>query len=111
MSDGGSVFVHYSDGSQQEIGQLALASISNPESLVAVGNSNFEVGAGTATPVTGMPGTGNRGTIQGGALEASTVDIATEFTNLIVYQRSYEANSKVISTLDQLTQDLLSIRQ
>jgi flagellar hook protein FlgE len=111
LSNGGSVFVHYSDGSQQVIGQLALASISNPSSLVSVGNSNFEVGADTATPVVGMPGSGNRGTIQGGALESSTVDIATEFTNLIVYQRSYEANSKVISTMDQLTQELLSIKQ
>ena len=111
LSNGGSIFVHYSDGSQQVIGQLAMASISNPDSLVSVGNSNFEVGADTATPVLGTPSTGNRGTIEGGALESSTVDIATEFTNLIVYQRSYEANSKVISTMDQLTQDLLSIRQ
>jgi len=111
LSNGGSIFVHYSDGSQQVIGQLAVASISNPDSLVSVGNSNFEVGADTATPVEGMPGTGNRGTIQGGALESSTVDIGTEFTNLIVYQRSYEANSKVISTMDQLTQDLLNIHQ
>ena len=111
LSNGGSIFVHYSDGSQQIIGQLALASISNPDSLISVGNSNFEVGAETATPVLGMPNSGNRGTIQGGSLEASTVDIATEFTNLIVYQRSYEANSKVISTMDQLTQELLSIKQ
>ena len=110
LSNGGSIFVHYSDGSQQVIGQLAVASISNPDSLVSVGDSNFEVGADTATPVVGMPGSGNRGTIQGGALESSTVDIATEFTNLIVYQRSYEANSKVISTMNQLTQDLLSIQ-
>ncbi len=111
LSNGGSIFVHYSDGSQQVIGQLALASISNPESLVSVGDSNFEVGADTATPVVGMPGSGNRGTIEGGALESSTVDIATEFTNLIVYQNAYDANSKVISTMDQLTQDLLNIRQ
>jgi len=111
LSDGGSIFVHYSDGSQQVIGQLALASISNPESLVSVGDSNFEVGADTATPVVGMPDSGNRGTIEGGALESSTVDIATEFTNLIVYQNAYDANSKVISTMDQLTQDLLNIRQ
>ncbi|HLG96560.1 MAG TPA: flagellar hook protein FlgE [Bryobacteraceae bacterium] len=111
LSNGGSIFVHYSDGSQQVIGQVALASISNPDSLISVGNSNFEIGANTATPVLGMPNSGNRGTIEGGALESSTVDIATEFTNLIVYQRSYEANSKVISTMDQLTQDLLAIKQ
>jgi flagellar hook protein FlgE len=111
LSNGGAIFVNYSDGSQQEIGQIALASIANPDSLVAVGQSNYEVGPDTATPVVGMPATGSRGNIEGGALEDSTVDIATEFTNLIVYQRSYEANSKVISTLNQLTQDLLSIQQ
>jgi flagellar hook protein FlgE len=49
--------------------------------------------------------------VEGGALEDSTVDIATEFTNLIVYQNSYEANSKVISTLDQMTQNLLNLQQ
>jgi flagellar hook protein FlgE len=111
LSNGGAIFVNYSDGQQLEIGQIALASIANPDSLVAVGQSNYEVGPDTSTPVVGMPATGSRGNIEGGALEESTVDIATEFTNLIVYQRSYEANSKVISTLNQLTQDLLSIQQ
>ena len=59
----------------------------------------------------GVPSTGTLGTVEGGSLEASTVDIATEFTNLIVYQNSYQANSKVISTLDQLTQALLALKQ
>ncbi|HMD50943.1 MAG TPA: flagellar hook protein FlgE [Bryobacteraceae bacterium] len=111
LSNGGGIFVTYSDGTQLEIGQLALASIANPDSLVAVGQSNYEIGPDTTTPVVGTPATGGRGSIQGGALEDSTVDIAKEFTNLIVYQRSYQANSKVISTLNQLTQDLFSIQQ
>jgi len=111
LSNGGALIAHYSDGAQQTVGQIALAAISNPSSLVAVGQNNYEIGADTATPAVGTPGTGSRGSIEAGALEASTVDIATEFTNLIVYQRSYEANSKVISTLDQLTQDLLNIKQ
>jgi flagellar hook protein FlgE len=111
LSDGGSIVAHYSDGSQQIVGQLALAAISNPESLISVGQNNFEIGADTSTPVIGAPGTGSRGTILGGALESSNVDIAQEFTSLIVFQRSYEANSKVISTLDQLTQVLLNIKQ
>ncbi len=111
LANGGAIFVNYSDGTQQEIGQIALASISNPDSLVAVGQSNYQVGPDTSTPVVGMPATGSRGNIEGGALEDSTVDIATEFTNLIVYQRSYEANSKVISTQDQLTQALFAIQQ
>jgi len=111
LANGGQIIAHYSNGSQQIIGQLAMASIANPQSLISVGQSNYEVGADTSTPVVGTPGTGSRGTIEGGALEASTVDIAAEFTNLIVYQRSYEANSRVISTLDELTQDLLNIKQ
>jgi flagellar hook protein FlgE len=93
------------------VAQVALAAISNPQSLISTGQNNFELGADTAAPAVGAPGTGSRGTIQGGALESSNVDIATEFTNLIVYQRSYEANSRVISTLDQLTQDLLNLKQ
>jgi flagellar hook protein FlgE len=92
------------------VGQIALASVSNPDSLIATGQNNYEVGADTATPVIGVPGSGTLGSVEGGSLEASTVDIATEFTNLIVYQNSYEANSKVISVLDQVTQNLLNLQ-
>jgi len=111
IGDGGEVIAHYSNGSQQIVAQLALASISNPESLVGVNNNNFEIGAQTATPAVGAAGTGGRGSIQAGALESSTVDIAQEFTNLIVYQRSYQANSRVITTFDELTQDLLAMKR
>jgi flagellar hook protein FlgE len=110
IANGGAITAQFSNGNQVEVGQLALASVSNPDSLIAVGQNNYEVGANTATPVIGVPGTGTLGTVEGGALEASTVDIAKEFTNLIVYQNSYEANSKVISTLDQMTQNLLNLQ-
>jgi flagellar hook protein FlgE len=111
LADGGQIVANYSDGSQAVVAQLALAGISNPQSLISTGQNNFQTGSDTATPAVGAPGTGSRGTIEGGALESSNVDIATEFTNLIVYQRSYEANSRVISTLDELTQDLLNLKQ
>ncbi len=111
LGAGGAIIAHYSDGSQSVVAQVALAGIANPQSLISTGQNNFELGADTSAPAVGAPGTGSRGTIQGGALESSNVDIATEFTNLIVYQRSYEANSRVISTLDQLTQDLLNLKQ
>jgi flagellar hook protein FlgE len=111
IANGGAITAQFSNGNQVVIGQLALASVSNPDSLISVGENNFQVGADTATPVIGVPGTGTLGTVEGGALESSTVDIATEFTNLIVYQNSYEANSKVISTLDQITQNLLNMQQ
>ena len=111
IANGGAITAQFSNGNQEVIGQLALASVSNPDSLIGVGENNYEAGANTATPVVGVPNTGTLGTVEGGALEASTVDIATEFTNLIVYQNSYQANSKVILTLDQLTQALLAIKQ
>lgn len=110
VANGGAITAQFSNGNQVVIGQLALASVSNPDSLIAVGQNNFEVGANTATPVIGVPGTGTLGQVEGGSLETSTVDIATEFTNLIVYQNSYQANAKVISTLDQITQNLLSMQ-
>ena len=109
LSTNGQILAHYSDGSQLVVAQVALAGISNPETLVSVGNNNFQTSASTATPVVGTAGTGTRGSVEGGALESSTVDLAREFTNLIVYQRAYQANSRVISTTDQIVQDLISL--
>ena len=111
LGNGGSILAQYSDGQQVTVGQVALASIRNPDSLVAVGNNNFMLSAASAAPNIGIPGTGGRGSIQGGSLEASNVDIATEFTNLIVYQRGYEANGKVVSTADTLSQDTINLIQ
>ena len=109
LADGGSIVAQYSDGEQVTVGQVALASIRNPDTLIAAGNKNFQLSERTATPSIGVPGTGGRGTIAGGSVEASTVDIAQEFTNLIVYQRGYEANGKVVTTADQLSQDTINL--
>jgi len=109
LADGGQILAQYSNGDQLVVGQVALASIRNPDTLIAAGNNNFQLSARTATPSIGVPGTGGRGTIVGGSIEASTVDIAREFTNLIVYQRGYEANSRVVTTADQLSQDTINL--
>jgi flagellar hook protein FlgE len=109
LADGGQIMAQYSDGTETVVGQVALASIPNPDTLVAAGNNNFQLSARTATPSVGLPGSGGRGTIAGSSIEASNVDIATEFTNLIVYQRGYEANSKVITTADTLSQDTINL--
>jgi flagellar hook protein FlgE len=109
LADGGGILAQYSDGQQVIVGQVALASIRNPDTLIANGNNNFVLSSLTATPNIGVPGTGGRGTIQGGSLEASNVDIATEFTDMIVYQRGYEANGKVVTTADQLSQDTINL--
>lgn len=109
LANGGAILAQYSDGQQVTVGQVALASIRNPDSLVAVGSNNFMLSEASAAPNIGVPGTGGRGNIQGGSIEASNVDIATEFTNLIVFQRGYEANGKVVSTADTLSQDTINL--
>lgn len=110
LANGGQVLAQYSNGQQVVVGQMAMATIRNPESLIAVGDSNYQTSAITALPAIGVPGTGGRGTVLGGSIEASNVDIAKEFTNLIIYQRGYEANARVITTVDQLSQDTINLK-
>jgi flagellar hook protein FlgE len=110
LVNGGQILAQYSNGSQLVVGQVARASILNPESLVSAGDNNFTLSANTAVPAIGVPGTGGRGTVLGGSLEASNADIAREFTSLIVFQRSYEANAKVVTTVDQLSQDTINLK-
>jgi flagellar hook protein FlgE len=109
LGNGGQLLAQYSDGTQVVVGQVAMASIRNPSSLIAVGNNNYQASALTSSPAIGLPNTGGRGDIQGGALESSTVDIAQEFTNLIVLERGYQANSRVVTTADQLSQETINL--
>ncbi len=111
ISTDGQIVAQYSSGTQQVVGQIAVAGITNPSTMVSTGNNNFELTSATAAPTIGTGGTGGRGTVEGGALEGSTADIATEFTNLIVTQRAYEADSKVISSMDELTQYTINLKQ
>jgi flagellar hook protein FlgE len=110
LSDGGKILALYSNGQQVVVGQMAMATIRNPQSLLAVGNSNFQLSALTALPALGLPGSGGRGTVLGGSVEASNVDIAREFTNLIIFQRGYQANARVITTADQISQDTIALK-
>jgi len=109
IATGGEILAQFSNGQQTVVGQLAMATVRNPDSLLAVGNNNYQLSALSALPAVGLPGTGGRGTVEGGAVESSTVDVATEFTNLIVYQRGYEANSKVIDAVDELSQTTINL--
>lgn len=111
IGDGGKVLAQYSNGVQTAVGQLAMASIRNPESLVAVGDSAFQLSSRSALPAIGTSGTGGRGSIMGGAVEASTVDIAKEFTSLIVLQRGYQANTRVITTVDEISQETINLKR
>lgn len=111
MSIGGNgeVIASFSNGTTEDVAQLALASVLNPSSMQQVDGNNYAPTSMTASPVIGMPSTGARGSISGGALETSTVDIATEFTNLLQFERGYQANSKVISTEDQVIQQTIGL--
>lgn len=111
IANGGTIQATYSDGTQVAVGQLAMATFRNSDSLIAVGGNNYQPSGLTSKPSVGVPNGGGRGQILGGSLEASTVDIANEFTNLIVYQRSYQANSKVVTTTDQVTLDTINLIQ
>jgi flagellar hook protein FlgE len=106
---GGTVVATFSNGTTENVAQIALASVLNPDSMQQVDGNSFAPTGNTASPVIGMPSTGARGSITGGALETSTVDIATELTNLLTYERGYEANSKVITTEDNIVQDVLTL--
>jgi flagellar hook protein FlgE len=107
----GQISATYSNGSSVVVAQVALASVLNPDSMQNLGNNTFAATAATATPIVGTSSTGSRGQITGGALESSTVDIATEFTNLLTYERGYQANSKVITTEDDITQATVALIQ
>jgi len=111
LQNGGLLVANYSNGQQVTVGQLAMASIQNPESLLSVGENNLQASGATAPVVVGAANSGGNGQILGGALEGSTSDMATEFTNLLTYERSYQAAGRVITTGDQMMQDTLSLIQ
>lgn len=109
IGDGGVVNANLSNGQTIQIGQLAMANFVNPGSLVAVGNNDFQVSGLSSQASIGTANTGGRGQIKGSALESSTVDISTEFTNLITFQNSYSANSRVITTANSMEQETVNL--
>ena len=111
LGNDGSITGVYSNGLTKPIGQLALASFANPAGLTKAGNSSYVVGDNSGSPNIGVAGTGGRGTLTAGALEMSNVDLSQEFTGMIIAQRGFQANSKVITTDDQILQDLVNMKQ
>jgi flagellar hook protein FlgE len=109
VAENGQIAASFSNGQQKILGQLALATFKNPDTLEGVGNNNFTTTGGTSMASIGAPQSGDRGQIVSGSLENSNVDIATQFTNLITYQRGYQASSRVITTEDNMLQDLLQV--
>ncbi len=99
----------FSNGQLETVGQVAVASVENTQGLTVIGNNNLQTSAASGQFIAGVAGTGSRGTITGSALEESNVDISTEFANLIVAQRDFEANSKTVTTFDTVTQDTIAM--
>ncbi|HWE49133.1 MAG TPA: flagellar hook protein FlgE [Bryobacteraceae bacterium] len=109
IQSNGQIIATFSNGQTESVAQIAVASVLNPSSMHQFDGNSFVPTALTAPPVIGVPSTGSRGDVTGGALESSTVDIATEFTNLLTFERGYQANSKVITTEDQVVQQTIAL--
>lgn len=98
-------------GDLVDLGAVATATVPNPGGLTRVGESLYTVSANSGDLAIGLPGTDGRGALQAGTLEMSNVDLAQEFTNLIMAQRGFQANSRTITASDELLQDLVNLRR
>ena len=103
----GVIFAVFNNGQIRPIAQLAVATFNAQDGLSHIGGNSFGETPASGQPSIGVPGSGGRGAVIGGVLEQSNVDIASEFTDLIVAQRSFQANSRVITTISQTLQDLI----
>ncbi|MGY1808927.1 flagellar hook protein FlgE [Blastococcus sp. SYSU D00669] len=110
LGNDGTITGIFSNGLRKPIGQLSLATFANPSGLTKAGNSSYRVGDNSGNALVGTAGTGGRGTLSAGALEMSNVDLSEEFTGLIVAQRGFQANSKVITTSDEILQTLVNMK-
>jgi flagellar hook protein FlgE len=104
VTSDGVVQGEFSNNQVLALGQVAVASFANTQGLTQVGNNNYQASFISGAAVVGQAGAGGNGTITGGSVEDSNVDLSTEFSNMIVAQQSYEANAKVLTTLDQVSQ-------
>lgn len=109
VDQNGVVTAKFDNNHTQVVGQVAVATVTNTQGLTMMGHNNFSTTSASGVAVVGVAGTGGRGTIEDSTLEQSNVDISTEFANLIVAQRSFEANSKTITTFDAVTQATLGM--
>jgi flagellar hook protein FlgE len=98
-------------GAQVEVAQLAIADFANPQGLEKVGESAYRASASSGQADINVSGVGGRGIMMAGTVEMSNVDLAAEFTNLILAQRGFQASSRIITTSDQVLEDLVNIKR
>ncbi len=111
IADDGTIVGQFSNGWTRTLGQLALATFNNPNGLVRVGDSNFQASINSGGARIGEANTADRGTLAAGTLEMSNVELAREFTNLIIAQRGFQANSRIITASDEILQDLVNMKR
>lgn len=107
----GTVLGAFSNGLKQAVGKISLATFANPAGLEKQGGNLYGTSVNSGDAQVGEPGMGGRGGLVGGALEMSNVDLSQEFTNLIIAQRGFQANSRVITTSDEVLQELVNLKR
>jgi len=107
----GTISGTFDNGMTQTLGRLALAQFSNPAGLSRAGNNLLAETGNSGLPQIGQPSTGSLGNLTAGFLESSNVDLPTEFANMIVAQRGFQANSRIITTSDEILQELVQLKR
>lgn len=105
----GVITATFSNGNTQQLGQVAVATVANADGLKRLGGNLYTATQASGLANLGVAGTGGRGDVEGSSLEQSNVDISAEFSNLIVAQRAFQANSKTVTAFDTITQDTINM--
>ncbi len=111
ISNDGTLSGVFSNGETAVLGQLAITTFSNPAGLLGSGDSRFRATNASGQALVGIPNSAGRGGIAAGTLEMSNVDLSEEFTNLIIAQRGFQANSRIITVSDEMIQELVNLKR
>lgn len=111
ISSNGDVVGTKGDGTTQVLATIAVANFTNPNGLVKTGNTQFQASNNSGALTIDAPGAGGRGTLTSGYVEMSNVDLSQEMTNLIISQRGFQANSRSITTSDNILQELIDLKR
>ena len=107
----GMIVGKFSNGKTQNLARVALANFVNPGGLTRVGDTIFAVSNNSGNPSIGTSGSGGRGTLTPGTLEMSNIDLADQFSKMIITQRGFQANSKIITTSDTMLEELVNLKR
>lgn len=102
---------YFTNGVNQTLAQISMASFNNPSGLLRQGDNMYAESANSGSAIVGFSGTSNQSTITPGALESSNVDLSEEFTNMIIAQRGFQANARVITTADEMLTELVNLKR